>query len=154
MPLSRSRCPGASAQLPTIPTQQRLQRLADSVPVLLAYLGSDGRYQFANRLHEKWFGIARERIAGRSLLEVLGPEWRESIAQPLAQALAGQAVSLDHEPGDAGRPPRPGVAGARSRRRGRAWRVLRRRQRHCPGAGTASADPGAGPAACGTRCHG
>ena len=70
---------------------ERLRRLADSVPVLLAYLGSDGRYQFANRLHEKWFGIARERIAGRSLLEVLGPEWRESVAQPLAQALAGQA---------------------------------------------------------------
>ena len=80
---------------------QRLRRLADSVPVLLAYLGSDGRYQFANRLHEKWFGIERERLAGRSLLEVLGPEWRESVAQPLAQALAGQAVSLDHRPRDA-----------------------------------------------------
>jgi len=80
---------------------QRLQRLTDSVPVLLAYLGSDGRYQFANRLHEKWFGIARERLAGRSLLEVVGAEWRETIAQPLAQALAGQAVSLDYEPDDA-----------------------------------------------------
>ena len=80
---------------------ERLRRLADSVPVLLAYLGSDGRYQFANRLHEKWFGIARERIVGRSLLEVLGPAWRESVAQPLAAALAGQPVSLDHEPGDA-----------------------------------------------------
>jgi diguanylate cyclase (GGDEF)-like protein/PAS domain S-box-containing protein len=79
---------------------ERLHRLADSVPVLLAYLGSDGRYQFANRLHEKWFGIARERIAGRSPLEVLGPDWRKSVAQPLAHALAGQAVSVDHESGD------------------------------------------------------
>ena len=80
---------------------EQLHRLADSVPVLLGYLGSDGRYQFANRLHEKWFGIARDRIAGRSLLEVLGPGWRESVCEPVAQALAGQAVSFDHESGDA-----------------------------------------------------
>jgi diguanylate cyclase (GGDEF)-like protein/PAS domain S-box-containing protein len=82
------------------PGDERLRRLADSVPVLLAYLGSDGRYQFANRLHEKWFGIARDRIPGRSLLEVLGPEWQESVCGPFAQALAGQAVSFDHEAGD------------------------------------------------------
>jgi diguanylate cyclase (GGDEF)-like protein/PAS domain S-box-containing protein len=85
------------------PDADRLRRLADSVPVLLGYLGQDGRYQFANRLHEKWFGIARERIAGRSLLEVLGPEWCESMTQPLAQALAGQAASLEHESADPAR---------------------------------------------------
>jgi diguanylate cyclase (GGDEF)-like protein/PAS domain S-box-containing protein len=79
---------------------ERLRRLVDGVPVLLARLGSDGRYQFANRLHEKWFGIARERIAGRSLLEVLGPDCGKSLAQPFAHALAGQAVSLDYESGD------------------------------------------------------
>jgi diguanylate cyclase (GGDEF)-like protein/PAS domain S-box-containing protein len=84
------------------PDAERLRRLADGVPVLLAYLGSDGRYQFANRLHEKWFGIARERIAGRSLLEVLGAEWRNSVEQPLARALDGESVSLDHQPGDPG----------------------------------------------------
>jgi diguanylate cyclase (GGDEF)-like protein/PAS domain S-box-containing protein len=76
---------------------EQLHQLADNVPVLLAYLGSDGRYQFANRLHEKWFGIARDRIAGRSLLEVLGPGWQESVCEPFAQALAGQAASFDHE---------------------------------------------------------
>jgi diguanylate cyclase (GGDEF)-like protein/PAS domain S-box-containing protein len=77
----------------------RLRRLVDNVPVLLGCLDAGGRYQFANRLHEKWFGIACDRVPGRSPLEVLGPDWFASLQSVLPQVLAGQPASIEHAAG-------------------------------------------------------
>jgi len=73
-------------------------RLLDNVPVLLAYLDATGHYRFANRLHEKWFGIAADKLAGRSMLEVLGPLWNEYVQPAFAEALAGRSVIIEHCP--------------------------------------------------------
>jgi diguanylate cyclase (GGDEF)-like protein/PAS domain S-box-containing protein len=77
----------------------RLRRLVDNVPVLLGYLDAEGRYQFANRLHERWFGLAADKVPGRSPLEVLGPDWFASLQSVLPQALAGRPASIEHTAG-------------------------------------------------------
>jgi diguanylate cyclase (GGDEF)-like protein/PAS domain S-box-containing protein len=78
-----------------------VHRLLDHVPVLLAYLDSTGHYRFANRLHEKWFGIAAEKLARRSMLEVLGPAWNQSVQPAFAEALAGRGARVEHRAQDA-----------------------------------------------------
>ena len=74
-------------------TNERLLRtIADNLPVLIAYIDSDERYQFANATYETWFGIPSKQMIGKTVREVLGPTLYEEGKAPLRANLAGEAV--------------------------------------------------------------
>ena len=50
-----------------------IQSITDSIPALVAYVGSDRRYVVANRAYEQWLGLDPDWIVGRTLEEVLAP---------------------------------------------------------------------------------
>ena len=75
-------------------SEAELRVVADALPVLIAFIGTDFRYVFANRAHENWLGLPLRAIIGRPLPEVLTPGiWAQR--RPYAErALAGEAVSF------------------------------------------------------------
>ncbi len=75
----------------------RLRSVADALPVLIAYVGTDERYRFVNLAYEQWFGQPREEIIGRTVTEVIGPEAYASVQPFLQRALAGEVVTYERE---------------------------------------------------------
>lgn len=77
-------------------TNERLLRtIADNLPVLIAYIDSDERYQFANATYETWFGVASSQMIGRTVKEVLGSALYEESKTSLHTNLAGHTVRFE-----------------------------------------------------------
>jgi PAS domain S-box-containing protein len=64
--------------------------MADALPVLIAYVDRDGRYQFNNAAYERWFGIRPEAIKGRHVREVLGNGAYETVRPHIEAVLGGR----------------------------------------------------------------
>ncbi|CAO3426385.1 PAS domain S-box protein [Azospirillum doebereinerae] len=72
-----------------------LRQMTDALPILIAVVGADHRYHFANRHYETWFGIPRDRIVGHHMRDVVGEQaYRDRLPQ-IEQALAGELVDYD-----------------------------------------------------------
>ena len=77
-------------------SENRLQLIIDSIPALIAYVGSDDIYRFANKGYAEWFGFAKDTIIGRSIGEVFGAEAFAQIQPHLERARAGERVSYEY----------------------------------------------------------
>ncbi|MFN3377155.1 MAG: PAS domain S-box protein [Burkholderiaceae bacterium] len=67
------------------------QALIDAIPVPLFYQDAEGRYLGFNQAYEQAFGVQRDRLVGRTLLDLdfLPPEQRERFNADAADAMAG-----------------------------------------------------------------
>jgi PAS domain S-box-containing protein len=107
-------------------SEQRLRRILDTIPAMIAYVDAGQRYRFANRGYADWFGLDQQRIAGRSILEVVGPEAYAQVQPHLEQAYGGEQVSYEYSRTNAAgqllharsavvpKPPRPAACRASS----------------------------------------
>ncbi|HLM74330.1 MAG TPA: PAS domain-containing protein, partial [Polyangiaceae bacterium] len=75
--------------------REQLKGIIDALPVLVAYVGADGRYRFASKGYEQWFGESRSQIVGKHVREVLGETAFQAIQSHLEAALAGQEVTFE-----------------------------------------------------------
>ena len=75
---------------------EQLGFVADAVPALIAYVGSDVRYVWANESYRRWFDYPPESIRGRHPSEVLGAAAWAMIRPYVERALAGEEVTFDH----------------------------------------------------------
>ena len=82
-------------------SEERLRTIADNLPVLIAYMDKDMRYQFVNAMYEEWFGIPREQMIGRTLLDVFGAESFSQRKKYLRRCMQGQTVEVETEVGKA-----------------------------------------------------
>lgn len=71
--------------------------MADAVPILISYVDREERYRFVNRAYERWFGVDRSEIEGKTLVEVLGAAAYERLRHHVARALAGESVTFEGE---------------------------------------------------------
>lgn len=69
--------------------------MADAVPILISYVDREERYRFVNRAYERWFGVDRSEIEGKTLSEVLGPEAYDLVRAHVVRVLAGEAVTFE-----------------------------------------------------------
>ncbi|NYE60154.1 diguanylate cyclase (GGDEF)-like protein/PAS domain S-box-containing protein [Duganella sp. 1224] len=84
-----------NAELRQAASEKRLKLLTDNLPVLIAYLDRERRFQFLNATFRHWFGIDPQTLIGRHLAEGIGGE-QYRIAQPhLDQAYGGKAASYE-----------------------------------------------------------
>lgn len=83
-------------------SEQRLRAITDSVPALIAEVGADYVYRFANRAYEEWLGIARGDMLGRSIEQVMGRPLFELIGPYHARAFRGERVDYVREARHAG----------------------------------------------------
>ncbi len=67
-----------------------LQAIVDHLPVLVAYVGRDGRYRYANAIYKEWSGLDYSSIIGKTIIEVVGPEHAAELEPHTQQALSGK----------------------------------------------------------------
>ncbi len=72
-----------------------LASFADAIPILIAYVGRDGRFRFANKACDGWFGRSRPQICGQSVQDLVGPALYNAIGSYVEQALAGATVRFE-----------------------------------------------------------
>lgn len=71
-----------------------LQLVTDAVPALVAYVDADQRYRFVNAAYERWFGVTRNAVVGRTMREVLGDAAHTALVDHIRAALDGRNVSF------------------------------------------------------------
>lgn len=87
------------AELALRRSEMQLRLITDALPVLISYVDNQERYRFNNRTYTDWYGIPLEEITGRSLVEVLGDNYYQSLCPYVGKALSGEKVSFEmHAP--------------------------------------------------------
>lgn len=77
--------------------EEQLRLFTDNIPEPVVYLDSRRRYVFVNEAFVELFGVPRERVIGRTVAEVLGPEAAAELDPHERRALAGEAVAYDRQ---------------------------------------------------------
>ncbi|WP_051651256.1 PAS domain-containing protein [Brevundimonas bacteroides] len=75
--------------------RDELQRLTDSLTVLVSFVDRDHRYQLNNRAYADWFGPKAESLVGRPLVEVLGEAAYAKALPRIEAALAGETLTFE-----------------------------------------------------------
>lgn len=68
----------------------RLRRLIDRLPAMLAYWDSDLCNVVANEAHVRYFGLTPDEIQGRNIFDLLGEDLGERSRPYIEAAMAGQ----------------------------------------------------------------
>jgi diguanylate cyclase (GGDEF)-like protein/PAS domain S-box-containing protein len=84
-------------------SETRLRLVAHSVPALISYVDREQRYRFSNRTYDDWFGIAHERMEGRTVAEVFGDEAYERMRGNFDRVLGGEHVEFEFTTAEGGR---------------------------------------------------
>jgi diguanylate cyclase (GGDEF)-like protein/PAS domain S-box-containing protein len=85
------------SELAQAESEERLRTITDNVPVLIACLDQEGRYSFANAVHQSWLGQAPANIIGRTMLDAFGEDYYLQQKDALEQAWEGKASQCEHE---------------------------------------------------------
>lgn len=75
-------------------SEAELRRVSDALPVLVAFMGTDLRYRFANRAYEDWIPMKAEDVVGKHLVELVGEEGVALRMPAISRALAGEEVFM------------------------------------------------------------
>lgn len=75
--------------------QRQLLHLVDALPVLAAYVDSEGRLSFVNALFERWYAAPRVTLLGQPLSRLFRDRNLAFQRQAQARALAGEAVCIE-----------------------------------------------------------
>lgn len=70
--------------------ENRLQLVLDNLPVLVAFLDNNLKYDFANHLHYAWFGTDPDLISGRHIRDVIGDEAYSVLEYHIEEARLGK----------------------------------------------------------------
>ena len=76
-------------------SEERLRLVTDALPVLISYVGKDGRYRFVNKAYEDWFGIPCEQVRGMHVRELVGDEAYQGLHERIEDVLSGQSVQYE-----------------------------------------------------------
>lgn len=74
--------------------EQELREVIDSIPTPMVYVDSGQRYRYVNDAFLNYVNGRRERIIGRQVREVLGPERHDALKPVLERVLAGETVTI------------------------------------------------------------
>ncbi|HVO84458.1 MAG TPA: PAS domain S-box protein, partial [Syntrophobacteria bacterium] len=78
-------------------SERQLRLMADSLPVLIAYIDREQRYRFNNLAYAGWFGISVDALKGASIRDVLGDKAYEAVRGYVERALAGEEIEFETE---------------------------------------------------------
>jgi len=76
-------------------SENLMREVTDALPVMIAFVGSDLRYRFVNRIYEDWTGLERSEMIGRTIGEVVGQPAEDAVRPMMARALAGETVTFN-----------------------------------------------------------
>ncbi len=76
-------------------SEAELRVITDTLPVLIGFVGRDGRYRFANRAYDDWFYRPAADVIGRHVREVIGERGYTLREPDIQRALSGEAVWME-----------------------------------------------------------
>ncbi len=74
---------------------QQLQIVTDSMSASIVHCSRDFKYRWVSKAYADWIGLPLEQIAGRPIVDILGPETFGQLRLRFEQVLAGQAVQFE-----------------------------------------------------------
>jgi PAS domain S-box-containing protein len=75
--------------------ESQLQTTIDALPLLVAYMNRDLRYELVSAGYQRWFGIAKAEIRGKHIKDVIGPAAFDIAGPQLRRALGGEIVTSE-----------------------------------------------------------
>lgn len=72
-----------------------VRKILDSIPVCVAYVDADGRYQFINGTYAKCFGLTEADFVGQRLRDAHGPERWSRMRDAVGRVLGGEPQSFE-----------------------------------------------------------
>jgi PAS domain S-box-containing protein len=76
-------------------TEVELETVTDVVPMLIALVGPDFIYRFANRAYEDWFHVERDTVVGNHISAVIGATAFIERLPQMQRALAGERILFE-----------------------------------------------------------
>jgi len=93
----------AAAEAALRESEERMRLVANNVPALISYVDREQRYRFSNRTYDDWFGIAHERMQGRTVAEVFGEEAYARMRPDIERCMAGESVEFEFTTAEGGK---------------------------------------------------
>lgn len=84
-----------NAELQQAASEKRLKLLTDNLPVLIAYLDRERKFQFLNATFQHWFGTDPQTLIGHHLAEGIGGDQYRTAEPHLDQAYRGEAATYE-----------------------------------------------------------
>ncbi len=78
-------------------SEAHLRTVADALPMRVAFIDADERYQFNNLAYERGFGLSRQEIHGRTVRELIGDAAYLSVEPHIHTVLRGEPVTFQSE---------------------------------------------------------
>lgn len=75
--------------------ERQLSTIADNLPVLIARLDAQGRFEFINRTGEEWYDRPSGEIVGKMVSEIFGSETSTKSESWLKRALTGEQARFE-----------------------------------------------------------
>lgn len=72
-----------------------LETILDNTPVLLTRCTRDLRYLYVSKAYATMLGRPSDEVSGRPMIDILGPEWFETIRPHIETVLQGQRVEFE-----------------------------------------------------------
>ncbi len=76
---------------------ESLEKVIDSLPVMVAYVDLEQRYRFNNKVYEKFFRLSPRQLYGMTMRDLLGEKAYQEIRPHIEQALAGKRVFFERQ---------------------------------------------------------
>lgn len=76
---------------------RQLQLITDALPVLVAYINIDNKYEFVNKTYLDWFEVKAEEILHKSIGDVWDKNKYPDILNKISRALTGVPLTFDME---------------------------------------------------------
>jgi diguanylate cyclase (GGDEF)-like protein/PAS domain S-box-containing protein len=87
----------AESRARAVESEEWLRTIADNVPALIAYIDTRQRYRFANDRYREWFGVPREKMIGKTVLEAMGEAFYAPRRAALERCLQGHGSAIEIE---------------------------------------------------------
>lgn len=87
----------AEAYAATHASERFLRKMTDQLPAIIAYVDTEGRFRFVNRLLATWAGYTPEAMIGSRLVDVTDPAYVAVLEPHIAAALAGERRTFELE---------------------------------------------------------
>jgi diguanylate cyclase (GGDEF)-like protein/PAS domain S-box-containing protein len=87
----------AESRARAVESGEWLRTIADNVPALIAYIDTRQCYRFANDRYREWFGVPREKMIGKTVLEAMGEAFYAPRRAALERCLQGHGSHIEIE---------------------------------------------------------
>ena len=75
--------------------EHQLELITDAVPILLAYIDHESRFQMINKTYAEWFGFSQDKTQGTPAAELMERDSFSSLEPYLKRALNGEFVRFE-----------------------------------------------------------